>query len=155
MIRDYRPEDADEIANLFHASVHSLTDEDYSAEELEAWAPTPPDYSAWRARLAKRTPYVALEDGVIVGFIELEDDGYIDCFYTHGHSQRKGIGRRLYDHLLDRADARGIRDFYVDASPIAKGFFEARGFSVEKVNRIERGGQTLTNYTMRLHRSVE
>ena len=121
-IRDYRNSDADEIADLFHGSVHALASEGYTSHELEAWAPTPPDYSHWRCRLEAKQPYVACRDGMIVGFIELEDDGHIDCFYTHGDFQRQGVGRALYAHMLREARRRGIRDFHVEASAIARTF---------------------------------
>lgn len=152
-IRDYQTEDADEIADLFHDCVHAIESPDYSPAQLEAWAPTPPDYLAWRARLAVKQPYVACEKGRIVGFIELEEDGHIDCFYTHKDFQRQGVGRALYDHLVERADARGITDFYVEASPFARPFFEREGFLMGKENRIEQSGQILTNVSMTLKRS--
>jgi putative acetyltransferase len=151
-IRDFRMADSKEIADLFHGSVHSLDAENFSAEELEAWAPTPPDYSHWRERLAAKKPYVAEREGMIIGFIELEDDGHIDCFYTHGDFQRQGVGSALYRHLLKQADAREIHDLYVEASAIARPFFEREGFRFEKANRLERRGQILTNFSMRLHR---
>ena len=153
-IRDYRAGDSIEIADLFHGSVHSLGGEGFSAEQLEAWAPTPPDYSHWRERLAIKMPYVAERDGLILGFIELEDDGHIDCFYTHKDFQRRGIGSALYDHLLNQADARGIRELHVEASAIARPFFEREGFRLEKTNRLERRGQILTNFSMRLTRRI-
>lgn len=151
-IRDFRMADSKEIADLFHGSVHSLDAENFSAEELEAWAPTPPDYSDWRKRLAEKKPYVAEREGMIIGFIELEDDGHIDCFYTHRDFQRQGVGVALYSHLLKEADARELHDLYVEASAIARPFFEREGFRFEKVNRLERRGQILTNFSMRLHR---
>jgi len=151
-IRDYRADDSNEITDLFHGSVHSLQAENYSAKELEAWAPTPPDYSHWRERLAVKLPFVAERDGMIVGFIELEEDGHIDCFYVHKDFQRQGLGRALYVHLLKNADARRIRDLYVEASAIARPFFERKGFRFERINRLERRGQILTSFSMSLHR---
>lgn len=154
IIRDFRPDDSDEIADLFHASVHSLSGENFSEAQLEAWAPTPPNYSSWRARLGLRRPYVADGDGVILGFIELEDDGHIDCFYVHPSSQRRGIGKALFDHLLRQAEVRGIRVFHVEASAIARPFFEREGFQLERTNQLNRGGQTLINYSMNLKRPL-
>lgn len=153
LIRDDRPADADEIADLFHGAVHSLVGVGYSADQLEAWAPSPPDYAHWRARLAEKKPYVAKRNGVILGFIELEADGHIDCFYVHRAHQRQGVGRRLYAHLLEQADVRGIGALYVEASDVARPFFEREGFVFERTNRIERGGQILTNHSMRLERA--
>jgi putative acetyltransferase len=151
-IRDFRMADSKEIADLYHGSVHSLDAENFSVEELEAWAPTPPDYSHWRERLAVKKPYVAEREGMIIGFIELEDDGHIDCFYTHRDFQRQGVGSALYNHLLKEADARDVHDLYVEASAIARPFFEREGFRFEKANRLELRGQILTNFSMRLHR---
>ena len=151
-IRDYRAVDSIKIADLFHDSVHSLGGEGFSAGQLEAWAPTPPDYSHWRERLAVKKPYVAERNGMIIGFIELEDDGHIDCFYIHKDFQRQGVGSALYIHLLKEADARGIRDFHVEASTIARPFFERQGFRLEKTNRLERRGQIITNFSMMLQR---
>lgn len=147
-IRDFRSEDADEIADLFHGSVHSLATENFSSEQLEAWAPTPPDYSRWRKRLSLRKPYVAEREGTIVGFIELEDDGHIDCFYVRDGFQRQGIGKALFDHLLREAEARGIHGFHVEASLMARPFFEREGFCRVGTNRLDRRGQVLTNYSM-------
>jgi putative acetyltransferase len=153
-IRDYQAKDADEIAELFYDTVHAITSPEYSAAELEAWAPTPPDYSRWRARLADNMErYLACREERIIGFIELEDDGHIDCFYTHKDYQRQGVGRALYAHLVAQADLRGISDFHVEASPIARPFFEREGYRLLKENRIERFGQVLKNYSMTLKRS--
>lgn len=149
-IRNYRPEDAKEIAELFHGSVHALVGGPYSEAELEAWSPTPVDHAHWRARLATKKPFVAEMEGAIVGFIELEPDGHIDCFYTHRDFQRRGVGRRLYDHLLAAARARGIVRLHVEASEIARPFFEGVGFVLERPQCVERGGESLTNYIMSL-----
>ena len=155
LIRDYQIEDADEIADLFHDSVHGIVSPTLSAAQLEAWAPTPPDYAAWRTRLSVKRPYLACLDGKILGFIELEADGHIDCFYTHTDFQRQGVGAALYAHLIGRAEEREIVDLHVEASEIARPFFEREGFVLGRQNRIERGGEVLTNYSMTLTRSGE
>ena len=107
LIRDYRDADADEIADLFHGAVHSLARDasiGLTAEQLEAGA-----HAAGLCALARTTVReAALTSRIgaarIVGFIELEDDGHIDCFYSHGAHQRQGVGRRLYAHLLEQAE---------------------------------------------------
>jgi putative acetyltransferase len=82
-IRKYQTTDYKEIADLFYETVHSVCANDYTAEELEAWAPTPIDYEKWQKRLEKRKPFVVIINHLIVGFAELEKDGHIDCFYVH------------------------------------------------------------------------
>jgi putative acetyltransferase len=123
--------------------------EGFGVEELEAWAPSPPDYAHWRTRLLAKKPYIADSEEGILGFIELEADGHIDCFYVHRDHQRKGVGQRFYSHLLEQTEIRGIGDLYVEASKIARHFFERAGFEFVRTNHIERGSETLINYSMR------
>lgn len=149
-IRPYQESDAMELANIFHDSVHAISPKIYSDEEKEAWAPTPPDYAAWKSRFAKKQPFVASKQNVIVGFIELEDDGHIDCLYVHTEYQGLGIGRRLLEHLIQKAHERSITSLYVEASKIAVPLFEKFGFRYISTNKRLRRGQTLTNYNMTL-----
>ncbi|WP_020680930.1 GNAT family N-acetyltransferase [Marinobacterium rhizophilum] len=148
MIRDYRAADCRAIADLFHAAVHAIDDAHYSAAQREAWAPTPPDYGVWAARLERRQPLVAEQDGLIQGFIELEPDGHIDCFYVHPNFQRCGVATRLLQRVLDIAQARAQCRLYVEASTAARPLFESHGFELLGQNRVERRGQVLINYRM-------
>ena len=52
--RSYQDSDYVEIADLFQDSVYAIDTSVYSKEELEAWAPTPPGYEFWQARLTRR-----------------------------------------------------------------------------------------------------
>lgn len=150
-IRNYESSDAREIADLFHDAIHAIGTEYYSHEQVEAWAPTPPNYSHWQHRLDIKQPFVAEMDRKIVGFIELDHDGHIDCMYTHKDYQRQGIAGRLYEHLKTIAGQKGITRLYVEASKLAMPFFAARGFRLVKENTVERRGQQLVNYSMVLH----
>ena len=105
-IRAYQPSDFIEIANLFHKSVHAIHPSLYSKEELEAWAPTPPNYTHWETRLLAKAPFVAVKGDSIIGFIELENDGHIDCLYVHPNHQSSGIGSQLLQHILIVAQKR-------------------------------------------------
>ncbi|MCP8690147.1 GNAT family N-acetyltransferase [Marinobacterium sedimentorum] len=148
IIRNYKTADSRAIADLFHAAVHAIASTDYSAAQCEAWAPTPPNYAAWQLRLAQRQPFVAEQDDVILGFIELEPDGHIDCLYVHPEHQRRGIAGRLLRHLLQQARILGITQLHVEASRPARPFFAAHGFELQAQNSVVRRGQTLINYRM-------
>lgn len=150
-IKLYSPEWAIEITDLFYQSVHAIDPLVYTPEQKEAWAPTPPNYTAWLARLNVKKPFVAIIDGHVAGFMELDSDGHIDCTYTHPRFQGMGIASALYEHLLLEARARKISRLYVEASFIAKQFFEHRGFSVVKENTLEKNGVTLINFSMEKH----
>jgi putative acetyltransferase len=149
-IRSYRESDAVEIADLFHSSVHAVAAELYTDEEKEAWAPSPPDYPAWKLRLSTKKPFVAVKQSVIVGFIELEEDGHIDCLYVHKDYQSLGIGGQLLEYIIRTAGNRGIASFYTEASKMAMPLFKKFGFIYKSKNIILLRGQILANYNMAL-----
>lgn len=147
-IRQYQESDHCEIADLFYGAVHAVDERLYPRAQLDAWAPWPPDYQGWRARLEKTRPFVAVEEGRIIGFVELEEDGHIDCFYVHKCHQRRGVAKALFAHLSREAGRRGIKSLHVEASKAAKPFFEGLGFETMAENVVERRGQNLVNYKM-------
>ena len=147
-IRAYRETDCHEIADLFHGAVHNIEISLYSKKQLEAWSPTPPNYEQWKVRLEVRRPFVAVQSDKVIGFIELESDGHIDCMYVHLDYQRKGVARNMFSYLSKEAVYRGINQLNVDASKLAKPFFEKIGFVTTDENIIIRNGIELINYKM-------
>lgn len=136
------------VADLFHASVHAIDPAIYTRQQQAAWAPTPPDYGFWENRLEIKQPLIALIDNRVVGFIELENDGHIDCTYVHPDFQGRGVAKQLYTALEDKAKRLEITRLYVEASIVAKPFFQSMGFRLVKQNNVKRNGQMFINYTM-------
>lgn len=148
-IRNYQTADYVEIAELFHGSVHGIDTAVYSQQQLDAWSPTPIDYDHWKQRLDQKKPFIAVQDDTILGFIELEDDGHIDCLYVHKDHQRQGVAQQLYRHLYLAAKSKGINKLYVEASELAKPFFEFHGFETISENTVTmKNHQTIINYNM-------
>lgn len=153
-IQIYTVDRAREIADLFHQSVHAVSHTLYSADQKEAWAPTPVDYERWADRLNVKKPFIAIIEDRVAGFIELDADGHIDCMYTHPDFQGRGVASSLYERLLDEAGAKNIKRLYVEASLAAKSFFEHRGFTTVKKNEVQRNGVTLVNFSMEKYLSL-
>lgn len=147
-IRDYQHTDSTEIADLFHTAVHAIDDKLYNSHQREAWAPSPPNYHFWEERLALKKPFVAYTDEGIVGFIELEEDGHIDCLYVHKDYQGKGVAAGLLHYLCVVAKTQGIKQLYVEASAPAMLFFKKQGFSIQGKNAVELRGEVLENFSM-------
>jgi len=147
-IRHFKTSDAKTIADLFHDSVHAISSDIYSQEQLAAWSPSPPDYNMWEARLERTRPFVATIDGVMVGFIELELDGHIDCLYVHPNHQGQGVAKALFHYARNTAIENGCQTMSVEASKIAKSFFLKRGFEIQAENSVFRNHQALINYSM-------
>ncbi|MDF5709894.1 MAG: GNAT family N-acetyltransferase [Nostoc sp. S4] len=148
LIREYRLSDTEAIVKLFYDTIHEINIGDYTQEQIDAWAPKNMDYEVWHKRLQTKLPYIAENNGEIVGFGELEADGHIDCFYSHSKYQRKGIGSKLLTHLENTAKLQGIKRLYTEVSITAKPFFQNKGFSVVREQQVERRGVLFKNYVM-------
>jgi len=145
---DYEPKYSNQVADIYYKTIHTVNRRDYSEEQINAWAPLPIDYDAWRKRLDQKRPVLAIENDTVVGFGELEQDGHIDCFYVHSDHQRKGIGRLLMDEIERRARERLLAKLYAEVSITARPFFHAMDFTTVRENEELMRGVLLTNYIM-------
>lgn len=148
-IRDYRPVDAVPLAKLFYDCVHRVNSRDYSAEQLEAWAPKEANLDAWRTRFNNRIAIVPESDAKFAGFADMTPTGHLDRLFVSADHQRLGVGRMLVDELKLRASELGIAEMSTDASITARPFFADQGFMVVCEQMVSCRGQSLTNYKMR------
>ena len=142
-VRNYRSSDCEKVAELFYETVHTVNAEDYTAEQLFAWAKDERQLQTRKNDLIKQNTLIAEIDGNIVGYVSMTDAGYLDLLYIHKDFQRKGIATKLCDEL-----ERGFSVVVTHASVTAKPFFEKRGYSVMTGQTVERSGVKLKNYKM-------
>jgi len=148
-VRPYRQRDTASLAHLFTETVHAINANDYSPEQLAAWAPQPPDIGRWHERLNGLIVFVAEEnDSEIVGFSTLNPSGYLDHLYIHKNFQRRGIAAALYQRLEQEALSRALPRIFTEGSETARSFFENVGFRMIAPQTIEHGGISFTNYCM-------
>ena len=118
---------------------------DYTPEQLDAWAPAPPDPAVWDASLRAHCTLVAVVDGKLAGFADLDPAaGYLDRLYVHKDFQGLGVASAL----CDRLEAAAADPITTHASITARPFFEKRGYAVVKEQQVERKGIHLTNFIM-------
>lgn len=144
-LRLYREEDAAVLAQLFYDTVHTINALDYTPQQLDAWAPVQRDLAAWHHSLASHVTLVALIDETIVGFGDMDAQGYLDRLYVHKAFQRRGIATAIVDEL-ERAVS--VPTYTVQASVTAMPFFARRGYQVVRVQQVSRNGVTLKNFWM-------
>ena len=77
-LREYREEDCRELARLFYDTVHTVNGADYTGKQLDAWAPEDIDLASWNQSFLEHHTVVAVRDGIIAGFGDMEDGGYLD-----------------------------------------------------------------------------
>lgn len=143
-LRRYQQSDCKELTELFYHTVHTVNAKDYTKEQLDAWATGQADLAKWNQSLQEHYSIVAVENGVIVGFVDIDKTGYLDRLYVHADYQGRGIATAICNQL-ERA-VQG--DITTHASITAKPFFEKRGYKVVKEQQVERQGILLANFVM-------
>ena len=144
MIREYQSADCKELTELFYHTVHTVNAKDYTKEQLDVWATGQEDLKKWNRSLQEHFSIVAVDDGVIVGFGDIDKTGYLDRLYVHSDYQGKGIATAICDQLEEAVQ----EDIVTHASVTARPFFEKRGYKVVKEQQVERQGIFLTNFVM-------
>ena len=98
-LRKYQPSDCAQLAELFYQTVHSVNAKDYTQEQLDAWATGEVDLQAWDASFRAHRTIIAVENGGIVGFGDMDGSGYLDRLYVHKDYQRQGVASAICDEL--------------------------------------------------------
>ncbi len=147
-LRPALPADAPRLADLFRASVEILGAEDYSAQQIDAWAGVADDEAGFAAKLSAGLTIVAVQSGVIVGFASLKGADVVDMLYVDPDHARQGVGAALCEALERLAGARGAKKISADASDAAEAFFARRGYQGQQRNMVFLGDEVLGNTTM-------
>lgn len=150
LIRNYQRQDSQVLATIFANAILAIDDSIYSPRQKQAWLGNhSADY--WQQRFEQTQPFVAVIDGVAVGFVEFGFDngiGEIDCFYIAPTFQQQGVGQALFEKVLSIAKENNVHHISVNASHIAKSFFEKQGFQTVQKNSVERSNIILENWLM-------
>ena len=149
-IRAGRPEDADELSRLFHASVREIASRHYSNAQVQAWSPTPPDPERFVKRITDGRTFLVATDagGSILAYGDLESDGHIDHLYCRPDAAGTGVAALVYGRLEHAARQAGIDRLFVEASEPASRFFAKRGFRIVERNDFELAGVPIHNFRM-------
>ena len=103
-------------------------------------------------------------NALIIGFGDMDDTGYLDRLYVHKDYQGRGVATAICNRLeedfcLSRGrllqnsavQKRKNDTFTTHASITARPFFEKRGYTVVKAQKVVRKGISIRNYIMRKH----
>lgn len=147
-IRPYCTADAISTWELFFHTIRHVNIQDYSLKQVTAWAPDEFDLNIWQQKMDRIAPFIAEIQGVIVGYADLQADGYIDHFFCHHEYQGMGVGKALMQHIFMQGQLAGIMRFYSDVSLTAKMFYHHFGFQVDEQQEVRIRGEALTNFKM-------
>jgi len=151
-IRKFQSGDEAELYKIFHEAVHIINARDYSQEQLDAWAPAKNNNEAsWRDSLLNNHTFVAVDTqkGIIVGFIDIQNDGYIDRLYIRPGYTDGRVALLLYRQIEYRAKEIGITELFANVSITAKPVLEFMRFTTEAEQVVYKNGVSFINYRMR------
>lgn len=148
-LRPYVPADAEPTLGVFRSAVRVTAAADYSPEQVDAWASDDIDRREWASRRSAADTVVAVDEGRVVGFVDIDSTGHLDMLFVDPAFGRRGIASALLEVVTEAALATGVAELTVHASRTARPFFEAHGFTaVEERHPVVRGVE-LANVAMR------
>lgn len=147
-LRRYKPDDCAVLAELFFNTVHTVNAKDYSKDQLDAWATGYVDTSVWNKSFLEHDTVVAEINGIITGFGDMDDTGYLDMLYVHMDYQNRGVATAIVRELEQQARSCNVSHFTTYTSITAKPFFEGLGYHVVRKHTAVRRNIKLTNYIM-------
>jgi len=157
MIRKYKTGDEKFIAQIYHDAIYQLAAGDYRQEELDAWANPPLDLDdvKHKRRCELKQPFVNERQGRIVGFMELDPNGHIDCTYVDPAHARMGVMSEIMEEVKNEALRKDIPKLFAEVSKTARPFFECHGFIWIRDNTVNVRGVSLDNYIMECRINAE
>jgi putative acetyltransferase len=137
------------LFEIYYSAIHLIARNDYSKEQLNAWAPLDLDRELWVNRMRGINPFVAEIDGNPVGYADVQENGYIDHFFVSGNHPRQGVGKALMQVIHSEAKRLNITELTSDVSQTAQPFFERFGFVIVERKTVLIRGVELQNALMR------
>ncbi len=148
-IRRFTHGDEAALFRVYFSAIHKIASRDYTQEQIDAWAPIGMDQKRWAQRIQGIRPFVVELHGEVVGYGDIQANGYIDHFFVSGRHPRQGIGALLMSRIHDEAAALRPKEMTSNVSLTAQPFFEHYGFQVIERRNVELGGVMLPNALMR------
>lgn len=152
IIRPYRAEDAQLLADLYVRSVQGVGCRFYTAAQVACWVGLAP--SAGRlhdltgdGRLRLIATDVNVPE-VPLAFIDLERNGHIHFLYCAPEAAGKGMTAALYQTAEAEARNWGLGRLYAEASEAAVRFFRRQGFTVVARRNLLVAGVDIHNYAV-------
>jgi len=102
-VRKFRIGVEKELWKLFYNTVHRVNILDYDENQIAAWAPDDLDINIAIQKFREIDPFVVIKEGKIIGYVDIQPDGYIDHFYCHHEYQGQGVGSTLFAVLEKEA----------------------------------------------------
>lgn len=146
-IVEYERKYVEALSKLFYNTVHVINAQDYSEDQIEAWAPINQDLHLLNERLSETYCLVLIKDNIIVAYGNITNDGLIDHLYVHHLYQGQGHGKILLESLENHLANSNCYNTYASITSVS--FFKNNGYKIVKENKVNIRGIELVNFYMR------
>ncbi|WMJ71639.1 GNAT family N-acetyltransferase [Cytophagaceae bacterium ABcell3] len=148
LVRRANASDVGGITQLFYDTIQNINIRDYSQEEVDDWSSWKADTDKWLEKMQEQYFVVAEIKNHMVGFSSLAKDGYLDFMFVDKDTQGQGVASALLAEIEKKAIEQNNDLIYSDVSITAKGFFEKKGFVVERQQLKKSKKKALLNFRM-------
>jgi putative acetyltransferase len=142
--------DLGEIITLFQNTVRKVNAKDYTKKEIDVWA-NATNINNWKKCFENEVFFVAVKNGVIVGFSSIISTGYLNFMYVHHNHQREGIAESLLSQIEAQAFQFKCDKVFASVSITAKEFFLKQNYKVTSIENKLVGGIEFNNSVMTKH----
>ena len=148
LIREFASGDEVRLADVFYHAIHQTAAADYSPQQLAVWAPVQSDPGRWAEKMRSIQPFVVEIGGVVVGYADVQRNGYIDHFYVSPQFGRRGVGKALMNQIHQVALSNHAPQLFSSVSLTARPFFEKFDFVIDAAQQVVVDGIALRNFRM-------
>jgi putative acetyltransferase len=150
LVRAFLPEDGERLGIIFYRSVREAGRRAYNREQVEAWAVSVPPAEFYQKKAVDgRALLVTVDDSdKPVAYGDIEPSGHIDHLFCHPEAIGTGAASKLYDRLEVQARDWSLARLFVEASEVARPFFERKGFTMLRRNDFIMRGVLMHHYWM-------
>lgn len=140
-------EQAEEISKLRVGAIKKFNSAENSLEEMEFLMKrnTP---EMIEEKIDKRDVFVAVENGKVIGAIELNDNE-ITALYVDSEKTRKGIGSKLIKFMEKYArEKKGLKKMNICSTEFGLEFYKKQGYNLTKTEKRIISGIMMTKRVM-------
>ena len=136
-IRLARPDEAELLLQIHHASVQGLCAGQYDAEQIAHWFDGR-DASMYAQGIAQQGLWLACTPEP-VGFVEV-DEHSIDKLFVLPQAAGLGVGKALLLHGLQALQSEGRQTVDIEATLTGVAFYQKHGFRILEQAQSKHGG---------------
>lgn len=87
----------------------------------------------------KEIMYGAYIDGKLTGVLSISEKNTVSCVFVDGKYHRMGVGKKMFDMVIEELREKGIEKIKLNASPYAVPFYHYIGFKDTGVQAMYKG----------------